>query len=78
VDLSFGFSFSCIPTAATDIGSTCSANTTADAVIPGVTPEFKRAIWQLGQVQIFDGGGDGDGDTTGDNTLFEVQGLYAP
>ena len=40
--------------------------------------EGKRAVWGLGSVQVFDGGSDGDADTTGDNTLFEVQGLFAP
>jgi hypothetical protein len=77
VDSTFGFSFSCAATGA-GVGSTCSASTSADAVLPGSTPEFQRAVWQLGQVQIYDGGSDGDGDTTGDNTLFMTQGLYAP
>jgi hypothetical protein len=78
-DSTFGFGFSCVPTPSDpDIGSTCSAATTADAVMAGVTPELKRAVWQLGQVQVFDGGADGDADTTGDNTLFETQGLFAP
>jgi hypothetical protein len=40
--------------------------------------EGKRTVWGLGQVQVFDGGADGDADTAGDNTLFAVQGLYAP
>jgi hypothetical protein len=40
--------------------------------------EGKRAIWELDQARIYDGGADGDADTTGDNTLFEVQGVYAP
>jgi hypothetical protein len=35
-------------------------------------------VWGLGQVKVYDGGADGDADTTGDNTLFEVQGLFAP
>ena len=43
-----------------------------------MTPESKRAIWQLAQIEVYDGGADGDGDTTGDNTLFAVQGLFAP
>jgi hypothetical protein len=77
VDSAFGFSFPCTATGA-GVGSTCSASTSADAVVPGSTPEFKRAVWQLGQVQVYDGGADGDGDSTGDNTLFMTQGLYAP
>jgi hypothetical protein len=37
----------------------CSTTTSADAVYPGVTLEQKRAIWQLGQLKVFDGGSDG-------------------
>ena len=60
-------------------GASCSVTTTADAVTGGnVAKEGKRAVWELGQVKVFDGGGDGDADTTGDNTLFAVQGLFAP
>jgi hypothetical protein len=42
-----------------------------------VIREAKRSIWQLGQVKVFDGGADGSV-STADNTLFEVQGLFAP
>ena len=37
--------------------------------------EAKRAMWQLDQVRVFDGGAHDDGDTTGDNTLFATPGL---
>jgi Tol biopolymer transport system component len=77
-DSSFGFSFGCTTTSSASVGSTCSVATSADAAVPGSTPEFQRAVWQLGQVQVYDGGADGDGDTTGDNTLFMTQGLFAP
>jgi WD40 repeat protein len=77
LDTTFGFSFSCAATGA-GIGASCSAATSADAVTPGITPEFKRAVWQLGQVRVYDGGADGDADTTGDNTLFAEQGLFVP
>jgi hypothetical protein len=77
-DASFGFSFGCASDPSPSIGGTCSIATSADAAVPGITPEFKRAIWQLGQVEVYDGGSDGDGDTTGDNTLFMTQGVFAP
>jgi hypothetical protein len=77
-DTPLSLSVGCAPTADTAIGSTCSSTTTADALMPGLVLERKRANWELGQVQVFDGGADGDGDTTGDNTLFAVQGLFAP
>jgi hypothetical protein len=37
-----------------------------------------RAIWQLGEVQVQDGGEDGEGATTTDNTLFLKQGIFVP
>jgi hypothetical protein len=77
-DVPLGFSVPCSATGGV-VGASCSASTTADAVTAGnAAVEGKRAVWQLGQVQVFDGGGDGDADTTGDNTLFAVQGLFAP
>jgi hypothetical protein len=59
------------------IGSTCSANTTADAIVPGVVSEGKRTIWEVGTVQVFDGGSDGQAGTA-PNTLFERQGVFVP
>jgi hypothetical protein len=78
IDTTFAFSFPCAQTSDTSVGSTCSTSTSADAVMPGITPEFTRAVWEVGQVQVYDGGSDGNGDTTGDNTLFMTQGLFAP
>jgi TolB protein len=78
VDTPFGFSFTCAPTADASVGSTCTVATSADAVTSGLVAEGKRAIWQLGQVEVYDGGLDLDADTAGDNTLFAVQGLFAP
>jgi hypothetical protein len=69
-----------VPCAATPgpEGATCSVSTTADAVMGGVVREGVRSVWGLGQVQIYDGGSDGDAGTTADNTLFAVQGAFAP
>jgi len=58
-------------------GATCAVTTSFDAVVPGTVPEGKRTIWQLGQVEVYDGGADGDVDTT-PNTLFAVQGVFVP
>ena len=77
-DTIFAFTIPCAVTVDPAVGSTCSTSTSADAVMPGITPEFTRAVWEVGQVQVYDGGSDGDGDTTGDNTLFMTQGLFAP
>jgi hypothetical protein len=78
-DVPFGFTVPCTPTPANaTVGSDCNLTTSADAVIANSVQEGKRTIWGLGQVKVFDGGTDGDADTAGDNTLFAVQGLYAP
>jgi hypothetical protein len=69
-----------VPCAATSgvEGGACNLATTADAVMTDLTREGQRAVWGLGQVQVYDGGADGDADTTGDNTLFAVQGAFTP
>jgi TolB protein len=77
-DTPFRFIMACQPTADTAIGSTCSTQTSADALMPGLALEGKRAVWELDQIQVYDGGADGDADTAGDNTLFMDQGLFAP
>ena len=68
-----------VPCAATGgaVGATCSATTTFDAVVPGTIKERKRAIWQLGQVRVNDGGPDGLASTM-PNTLFVAQGVFVP
>jgi Tol biopolymer transport system component len=59
------------------IGSTCEIRTTEDALVPGMVLEGARTIWELGDVQVFDGGDDGNIET-GLNTLFMRQGLFVP
>jgi hypothetical protein len=46
--------------------------------VPNSVTTGQRAIWELGQVQVYDGGSDGLAATTGDNTLFETEGLFVP
>jgi plastocyanin len=74
------FSFT-VPCAATpgpaDVGSTCSVLTSASAVRPGSVVPAKRAIWEVSQIEVFDGGPDGQASTAG-NTLFETQGVFIP
>jgi hypothetical protein len=76
-DFNLPFPMPCQPTSDNTIGSSCEAQTSANAVLPGVTRMFSRATWQLDQVEVFDGGADGDADTP-DNTLFAVQGVFLP
>ena len=58
-------------------GSTCSLATTADALIPGTVKEGLRSIWQLGQIQVTDGGPDGVA-ATAPNSVFLRQGIFTP
>jgi hypothetical protein len=76
-DSPVAFNFTCSATGGSP-GGTCNVGTTADAVVGGLVREGKRGVWELGQVEVYDGGADGDADTTGDNTLFETQGLFTP
>jgi hypothetical protein len=62
---------------ATAIGATCGVSTSFDAIMPGSIVEGRRAIWQLSDVLVTDGGSDGDTSTPG-NTLFARQGVFVP
>ena len=77
-DFNMSIAVPCTATGSTTEGAACSISTTADAVTPGVVVEGKRAMWQLGQLQVFDGGSDNDANTVAGNTLFAVQGIFVP
>src|SRR5262249_2528169 len=77
-DNPFRFAVPCAATPDTTIGSTCSLSSSFDAIVPGSVAAGNRAIWQRQDVQVFDGGADGQAGTTSDNTLFERQGIFAP
>jgi Low-density lipoprotein receptor repeat class B len=77
-DFPFTFTVPCQTTADTTIGSSCAVATSADAIQPGTVREKARTIWQLGDVELFDGGPDGVAATTQGNTLFEAQGVFVP
>ena len=76
-DLPFPVTVPCVATANTAIGSTCSVNTTADAVLPGVVAGAQAddlaARGRAGQRRGADGLA-----ATPDNTLFATQGLFVP
>jgi hypothetical protein len=76
-NVQFSVTVPCVPTSDPAVGSTCSVDTTADAVTPGLIAEGKRAIWELGQTEVLDGGSDGLAGT-GPNTVFARQGIFVP
>lgn len=72
----------CVETADPTVGSTCSASTTANALFPssesGPVQEGHRAVWQLDQISVYDGGEDGYIESRDDNTVLAVQGIFVP
>jgi hypothetical protein len=81
-DFAIEHSWACVPSESTSTGSTCDLRTRMEAIVPwelgDPTWGGKRAIWALDAVWIFDGGADGDGDTTADNTVFARPGIFVP
>jgi len=78
VDIPLEFAAPCTAVADPLEGSSCAVSTTANAVTPGSVKERKRTIWQLGRVEVYDGGADGDAQTPTGDTLFATQGLFIP
>jgi hypothetical protein len=74
---SFPVTVPCTSTASTTVGSTCAITTTFNSVVPGAIVEAQRAIWELGDTKVYDGGPDGVASTT-PNTLFATQGVFVP
>ena len=77
IDIPFPVGATCANTASTAEGGLCTANTSANTVVPGSVKTGKRAIVEVGQITITDGGADGLNGTT-PNTLFGVQGIFIP
>jgi hypothetical protein len=78
VPFQFGFTIPCAPDPDPLVGSDCSLATSADTLVPGTIKESRRTVWQVGRARVDDGGADGDGSTTADNTVFAVQGVFVP
>ena len=77
-DIPFPVNGQCSNTSLTNIGGQCDTHTTANAVVPGSVKDTQRAVVEIQQLQVFDGGSDGSVATTADDTLFEVQGIFIP
>ena len=76
-DLGFSLDTQCTPTPATNVGSTCSITTSLDTLIPGAIVEGRRSLLELSQVEVTDGGTDGDTGTQ-PNSVFLRQGVFVP
>ena len=74
----FGFPVACTMTSDPSIGSTCSIYIAYIESLGFAIPDGRRTLWEVGQAQVWDGGADADGTTTGDNTQFAVEGLFVP
>ena len=77
-DFTIEHSWPCAQSGSASTGSTCGLDTSLNALIPAASKGKKRTIWALDTVRIYDGGADGDGDTTADNTVFARPGIFIP
>src|SRR6185295_15851552 len=54
-DGAFPIPMDCLPSPSNaTIGSTCGVNTSANALVPGAIRNGSKAVWQLGEIQVFD------------------------
>jgi hypothetical protein len=77
-DFTIDQSWACVQSGSTSTGSTCDLATSAGAILPTEVRWGKRGVWELAGAPIYDGGADGDGDTTADNTVFMRPGIFIP
>jgi len=69
----------CVNTSSTATGGLCTVSTTLNAITPGAIKDGQRQVWQLGQIQVEDGGRDGNPTTAADGaTTFAVEGTFVP
>jgi hypothetical protein len=77
-DLPFPLGYHCTNTPDASIGGFCTVNTSVLAMFAEMSRP-PRAVVEISQIQVFDGGADGSVSTEPqDNTRFAVQGLFVP
>lgn len=77
-DLPLAPTFACNATdGATYVGSDCGGSSSMNALVPGSIRDGRRMVMQVSEVQVFDGGQDGDPATPG-NTVFADPGVFVP
>ena len=52
--------------------------TDLNTLLPGALVDGRRAMFETGQVEVYDGGPDSDADTASGNTPFMRQGVFVP
>jgi hypothetical protein len=80
-DFTVSMTVTCGQTSDPAVGSSCHRQEAHWNLYPGGAypiQDDKRTVYEIEQVRVYDGGTDGDGSTTADNTLFAVQGLFVP
>jgi hypothetical protein len=76
-DIPFPFIVSCFSTADTSTGSVCEIPRSTECLGCPPPKEGVRTVIELTQIEVRDGGADGNAATQG-NTLFMVQGVFIP
>jgi hypothetical protein len=76
-DIPFPVNYFCVNTSDTSIGSSCTINTTVSALIPPYSFDGLRTVVQISQLEVSDGGPDGNV-ATADNAAFLREGLFIP
>jgi hypothetical protein len=76
-DFDFAVPVTCQGTALPTVGSTCSADTSANAVVAGSVSGGSDAIVQVFRIRLDDAGLDGI-PGNGDDQLAEQQGVFVP
>jgi len=77
VDILFPVPVDCLPTASAALGSTCGANTTANALVPDSVIAGKQAIVETGEIEALESGSDAIRGNSNDE-VFATQGIYLP
>jgi hypothetical protein len=77
-DIDLSIPVICTATSDPSIGGTCSIATDLNVIYPGSIKDGKRAIMEVGQVRVLDGGDDGDTATDDGAQTFLTQGVFIP
>jgi hypothetical protein len=77
VDIPFPVHMQCVNTTSTTTGGTCSTAGPPPGCPPACPTPNQRQVVEFGQIEVFDGGADGQ-NATDPNTVFARQGIFIP